>query len=820
MGQITKRLAAAAAGAWLSLPGSANAQPRAATLDDVLAMSTFGAASFSPDGRWLAVETLGAYDSAPRFDLGVRSGWATTQLQAVEVSTGALKPLIPAEPGWGYLLGPWSPTGARLVVYRLGAARFEAGIVDMASRSVVWTGLAPDWPSSGQGAVWLDDDRLAVTVRTDGALPLRLRFDATGEAVIRARWATSRQGRAPSRLALDTRDGGVVADEPVAPKRLMLLSAPFTHAQALLDGAIRDIETSPDGRTLAVLRMGEVAPQPPAAPVGQSAILNRTRLSFVDTASGRITTPDPDADIAPHLLRWSPDSRRLLVWRRLAGDRWRDGRLSAVGPGGDTLVFDTRGLDPAAADADLDELRPARADWLGDRPLLYARKGARWDWWLTAAEEARPLTRDLASPPGRLAALSDQGLLLFADHRLWAVDGAGRAIAVDRDTDLAPAEQADALTTLRLRLNAPPRRDWAAALHGEELVVLDQGGRRLWSAPAPCAGWRKTVAVTGQAIAFICGEQGVETLWLARPDGVRAVTRMNPGFADLALAVPRPIDYRDARGGPVRSWLFLPPGVRRAEIEAVIVLVYPGALDDGRLVDGLTLHMGLRPQLLAMGRYAVLSAAVPSVDALSGDDVLGGITEAVDRAVDALFAREPDLAAAPLAVAGHSFGGFAALGVATRSSRFAAYVAWAAPTDPASRWGEPPVGTWSWPTERLSFTQAAGAVETGQLALGAPPWAAPEVYANASVISAADRIDAPVLLLTADRDYVPSTQAQRLFAALRRQGKPARLVTYWGEGHDNASPANIRDAYAQIFDFLAESFRTERPTNRAAPPTP
>lgn len=102
MGQITKRLAAVTAGAWLSLPGSAIAQTRAATLDDVLAMSTFGAASFSPDGRWLAVEAQGAYDSAPRFDLGVRSGWTTTQLQALEVSTGVLKPLIPAEPGWGY----------------------------------------------------------------------------------------------------------------------------------------------------------------------------------------------------------------------------------------------------------------------------------------------------------------------------------------------------------------------------------------------------------------------------------------------------------------------------------------------------------------------------------------------------------------------------------------------------------------------------------------------------------------------------------------------------------------------------------------------
>ena len=74
----------------------------------------------------------------------------------------------------------------------------------------------------------------------------------------------------------------------------------------------------------------------------------------------------------------------------------------------------------------------------------------------------------------------------------------------------------------------------------------------------------------------------------------------------------------------------------------------------------------------------------------------------------------------------------------------------------------------------------------------------------------ADRISAPLLLITADRDYVPMANARRMLAAMHRQGKWARLVTYWGETHSNASPANVRDVYREIFDWLDRTLGEER----------
>lgn len=816
MMMFRNRLAAAIVCAWLGLVNLAVAGTRPATLDDVLSMRTYGNASFSPDGTWIVLERQRAYDSAPRYDLGIRSGWATTELLAAKTINGALEPLFSAREGEGYLLGPWSPDGARLIVYRLVHDRFEAGVATVADRSVQWTGLMPDWPHTGLGAVWLDRDRIALTLRSDGRLPLRFRFDAGGEEVMQARWRATRAGTTPSRLVLRTRDGAVFVDETETPKSVVVLSAPFVSPRILLEGPIRDIEPSPDGRTLAVLMSGDPAPQRPEERAVQSAVLNRTTLSFVDTSSGHIATPEPDADVAPHLLRWSEDSSGVLVWRRNAGQTWRQGRLAAVGPSR-TEVFNITGLNAANVDGDLDEFRPVRADWMGRKPILYARDGERADWWALGASPPRQLTSGIKAVSGRLAALSSDHFLLFSDQQLWRVGENGK-VQVREGAPLRPGEPADPLMTLRTRVNGTPKRNWAIGVENGSTVMID--GAAQWGDAPSCPGRSKTIAASEQAFAILCAVQGVETVQIVASGGARILDQVNSQFAALDLARPVTIPHENVLGRQAQSLLFMPPATAKGRIKGLIVLIYPGGLDDGSSVDGLTLHMGLRPQLLAMGGYAVLSADIPGAaenrDERFGDDLARG----VEMAVQAALTIRPELRGAQIAIAGHSFGGYGVLAVATHSERYAAFVAWAAPTDPLSHWGEPSPGGWLWPSERLSFNQAAGGIERGQMPMRGTPWTEMKAYLAASPALDVERINAPVLLLTADRDYVPSTQSQRLFAGLRRQGKPAQLVTYWGEGHDNASPANIRDAYEQIFSFLDESFAARLSGAEVEPPTP
>ena len=60
-------------------------------------------------------------------------------------------------------------------------------------------------------------------------------------------------------------------------------------------------------------------------------------------------------------------------------------------------------------------------------------------------------------------------------------------------------------------------------------------------------------------------------------------------------------------------------------------------------------------------------------------------------------------------------------------------------------------------------------------------------------------------------------QSQAMCSALYRQGKDAQLVVYWGEGHNTASPANIRDRYRTILSWLAT---TLPPADASSGPTP
>jgi dipeptidyl aminopeptidase/acylaminoacyl peptidase len=189
----------------------------------------------------------------------------------------------------------------------------------------------------------------------------------------------------------------------------------------------------------------------------------------------------------------------------------------------------------------------------------------------------------------------------------------------------------------------------------------------------------------------------------------------------------------------------------------------------------------------------------------------------VNLAVDAALEAYPALPGERMAVLGHSFGGLAALEIAARSDRYRSYIAMSAPTDAFGFWGEFDSATRIQPEDGLRMRNQQGWAEAGQGKLGVPPWVDPESYLNFSPYLAAERITAPVLLINADFDYVPMSQAERVFSVLHRQGRQARLITYWGEHHTLWSPANIRDRYQQIMDWLSTTLAAPQGAATLAP---
>ena len=794
-----------------------SAPGRTVTLDDILSMQTFGTAALSPDGQWAVWERRRPYDTAPRFDRSHRNGWAISELWIARVAGGAAEPLLPRDPDAGLLLGSWSPDGRRLLVFRLRGDRLEAGVVEVATRAVVWTGLTPDLVD-GVSSAWLDGDRLALTIRPDHSLPWLLRFHGTGQAEMDRRWERTTAGREPSRTRVETRGGRITVDATPPDLELVVLDLRSGERRTVAEGRIRDFAVSPDSRRIAVLTSAEAVASHPERAV-QTAVQTRSRLRLVGLDGAAAAPAGPSLDVAPHLLRWSPGGDAVLVWAREDGEAWDKARLWSIGADGRRRAFETGDLQPFEAGRGVDELRFVQADWVEGGAVMRARapEEERFDWWRVGADGSpRRLTGELETPPSRLSSANGGEVFAFADGRLWAFGEArGLRALTPEGGGLRDGETFTLMTPGRLRANEAPRRAWVAArTAGGTEIRRDGAGTGVRSTQA-CDGTLRGLSAVETAVLTVCLDDGVETLTLADTATTRVLDQVNGHFASLRIPQPRPIPHLDRLGRETTSYLYLPPGRRPDEVRGLIVMVYPDAVDNGRLVEATSLGiLAPKAQVLASQDYAVLWAALPSEAESARSEMIDDFVRGADLAIDAALATAPGLPEDRMAVLGHSFGGYTAMAIATRPTRFRSVVSWAGPSDPASWWGELGAYAMIWPGDGMSLTRQPGSVELGQAGLGGPPWADVAGFAAASPYMMADRITAPLLLITADRDYVPMTNSERMLTAMHRQGKWARLVTYWGETHSNASPANVRDVYREIVDWLDRTLGEEAFTPR------
>ncbi len=616
---------------------------------------------------------------------------------------------------------------------------------------------------------------------------------------------------------MDATEGVVTTEDPEPVQALVRLDLPAGRTRVLAEGRIADFALSPDGRAVALASRAE------AIPLGRPELLHmeddrRRRLIVLDLETGERRSEAPGLDVAPHLLRWSADSGAVLVWARQDGRRWDEGGLASLGDDG-VARYDLGTLAPVSS-AEI-VLSGVRAEWLGRRPVLHAatESGGRRDWHLLSLN-APPLTLTggLAQPPGRIAAAGDDGLRAFADGALWAMTSTGMRRISPAGLTVREATPFDLNSVRRLKTNEAPRRAWTAAIDADNrLLILDED-RML--ALGGAGGAHDRVLALNRRAALVLQPEGLsERLQLHNDDASAVLDEVNQRLADVILTEAQPIPHLDWQGAETTSWLFLPPGPADS-IRGLIVGVYPGWADNLARVDPFTMTYSRRPEVYVSAGYAVLSPMIPA--GLSAEERGAAYVASVDLAVDAALARFPQLPEDRMVLSGHSFGGYAALEIATRSSRFRSYIASAPYSDLFGVWGEFDAVGRIQPETGMFFRFNQGWSEVGQGSLGAPPWGAPERYAASSPFLRADRISRPVLLLTADLDFAPMSQAERMFSAILRTGGQARLVTYWGETHLIWSPANIRDYYAQVFEWLAltlDPVEGVRPPGPDAPPT-
>jgi len=783
-----------------------SAAARPFTIEDLLSQESFGDIAIDPSGRWLILERRDRYDTAPRYDNDLENSASLSRLQVVDLlAPGPARALLAQDPGPGVQLGPFSPSGDHLAVYRQTGETWTLGIVTVKTGATRWyADVTPEAPTYGRGLQWLSDDALVVLHRTDRAQPWPVRIGKISAQQLPRLWADQARGAA-ARVVFGS--GAYAGLRERGPQRELLRLDLAGGRRLLARGEFTDLEVSPDRRRVALFEIGDSVQADGAGPV-QGALgisTEASHLRIVDIAGARVSTPCPTCDHLPTFLSWSPDGRALLTFARDRDRPWPEGRLLRIEAGSGTVEVIGASLHPRFF------LRPESiyAAWMGSVPVLFGRPAAdpkaRDDWYALANGAPLRLTAGLKSPPRILRAADARGLMLLADGALWRVDPRGQARRLS-ETPTRPLREPRVSREGRLE-NMPPASAW--------MLVGDQSvGRLAW---LDTDGLHTTIPRLAPGVAIVGGSRAARAAILRRRDPIGreaievqrgaaapiVVAAINRAWTDLDAPEVRPIRHPGPEGQTLTSWLFLPPR-GSGPPPPLIVRPYLGASyaeppwslpgERGFVVD-------VRP-MVGHG-YAVL---IPSLPLAAGRTDPGkGLA---DRLLAIIAAANIDPSAAGrfdperMALWGHSFGGYSVMTTISQTDRFKAAVSISGVSDFISKWETLADVYRVTPGEGAMFNWSMGSIESGQSEMHRPPWEAFERYRRNSPVFAADRIQTPLLLIHGDQDIVVVNQSEAMFAALFRQRKDAQLAIYFGEGHGIGGPGNVRDLMGRMLDFF------------------
>jgi dipeptidyl aminopeptidase/acylaminoacyl peptidase len=534
-------------------------------------------------------------------------------------------------------------------------------------------------------------------------------------------------------------------------------------------------------------------------------------LSIVDLSTMRAKGLPQALPAFDRLLDWSPDGRWLAVTSR---EKFAEG-AATLG------IIDVDDLDSSISRLsanDRDQLTSADFGgsfrWISDQRFIAQarvanRPGEPNHWWIGTADGA---VLRLEGTAGTFAILGDDQIALgLAAGASQTIDfKGGRVAGTTASTALTDAESAPEVTT-----------------YGGKLATIGrfqgQSSLCIWNRDAKQYCWAliareepQLVTPSGSLISKRTSPQGVISL-VERRLGVspRELLSFNASLASKTWPELKLVSYRVGSRN-LRAIVMMPKRLPDQQPPA-IVWVYPGYVAQNPSTDYWTnpVQPGIYNLNLYVARgFAVIIPSMP-IDTKSKSPLAEQLLTNADAAVVAVIDAgwiDPKR----VNVVGQSYGGYAVAALLSQSSRYRRGVGVSGVYDFIGFYNHFEPRALGYPGLEDQITDNRAFMPRMLL----PPLSDDTVsaYVNASPLSRAGQIQAPLLLLHGELDSRTSiTDSERLYARLRNAGRVVRFTRFGGENHAIArSPANVRAAFVEIVNWL--SFLEESPTENPAVP--
>ncbi|CTP86862.1 hypothetical protein XTPLMG728_1362 [Xanthomonas translucens pv. poae] len=698
----------------------------------------------------------------------------------------------------------WSPDGRRFAFNNTAADRVELWLGDVASGNVRRIDGVQLNPVLGGEIQWLggSDTLLLKTVPQDLGAPPRKAAVPPGPEVKETIQGKGESSTYEARDTLSSAEDEALFAYYATSQLLTVDAASGKQSKVGAPAVYTAVDGAPDGRHVRVERLK----RPYSYVTTYARFAHDVAVLDLSNGGERVLADLPVADrvpvqgvpTGPRAYTWRANQPATLVWAEaLDGGDWK-----ATVPARDKLL--TLAAPFTAKPRELARVtqRYAGLSWFaqGGQALLDESDENRHWRRTTLLDADRPgtpgrvlfdlSTDDLYADPGtpELRVLANGETVLHEDRGALFLSGQGATPAGDR-AFLDRYELASGKTERLFRSDASVDEVFAG-------FAGDDTTRLLTWRQSPTDPPNVYLRALGQAQPAAAAGEAVYAS-TAVP-----VTRFPDPTPLVRQIKKRLVTYKRKDGVELSFTLYTPPGYKEGTRVPAILYAYPldyadpskaGQVSGANERDFTSLRSY---QLLLLAGYAIIDdTAFPIVgDPKTAYDtylqqLVDNATAAVDKAVElGVVDRQR------IGVTGHSHGALMAANLLAHTDLFRAGVA----TSGSYNKTLTPFG---FQNERRSF------------------WAAPEVYAQASAFFHADKIDEPLLIVHGMDDANPgteTTQAPRLFQAIRGNGGTARLVLLPFEPHWYSARESNEDVVAEMLEWFDRYVKHAPPRAAAA----